>query len=160
MVQKIFVINFITSYTPIILTAFVYVPFGTLLVPYLDIFSVTAQRLSGSAALKTKPFQINPDRLTKQVIYFTTTAQVVNFLLETIVPYLKRKLSTTIEHASSEVTSTLIKTPSSPTSSPRGILKLYTLWPFRKLPKSEIAPPPNVILILYKPVRVHCRHEY
>lgn len=109
MVQKIFVINFITSYTPIILTAFIYVPFGTLLVPYLDIFSVTAQRF-GSTTLKTKPFQINPDRLTKQVIYFTVTAQVVNFLLETIVPYAKRKLFTAVEHAQEEVTSTLTKT--------------------------------------------------
>jgi len=35
-------------------------------------------------------FQINPDRLKKQVIYFTVTAQIVNFALEVIVPYVKR----------------------------------------------------------------------
>ena len=43
MVQKIFVLNFITSYMPIFLTAFVYVPFATVLVPYLDIFSLTVK---------------------------------------------------------------------------------------------------------------------
>lgn len=114
-VQKIFVINFITSYTPIFLTAFVYVPFGTVLVPYLDIFSVTAQRIAGSATVKTKPFAINPDRLTKQVIYFTVTAQIVGFVLETIVPYAKRKIFQTAEHVQEEVTSSLSKTPSNST---------------------------------------------
>ena len=38
MTQKVFVLNFITSYMPIILTAFVYVPFAEVLVPYLDVF--------------------------------------------------------------------------------------------------------------------------
>ncbi|EFX04153.1 plasma membrane channel protein [Grosmannia clavigera kw1407] len=103
LVQKIFVINFITSYLPIFLTAFVYVPFGKVLVPYLDVFQITAQRLTGDnktetaaevqvTSLPPPSFQINPDRLTKQVIYFTVTAQVVNFLLEAVVPYAKRRV--------------------------------------------------------------------
>lgn len=37
-------------------------------------------------------FQINPDRLKKQIIYFTVTAQIVNFALEVIMPYVKRKV--------------------------------------------------------------------
>lgn len=37
-------------------------------------------------------FQINPDRLKKQVIYFTVTAQIVNFALEVAVPYIRRKV--------------------------------------------------------------------
>jgi anoctamin-10 len=36
-------------------------------------------------------WSINPDRLRKQVIYFTVTAQVVNLGMELIVPYLKRR---------------------------------------------------------------------
>ncbi len=40
----------------------------------------------------TTGFQINPDRLKKQVIYFTVTAQIVNFALEIVVPYVKRKV--------------------------------------------------------------------
>ena len=43
MTQKIFVLNFITSYLPIFLTAFVYVPFAGHIVPYLDIFSLTVK---------------------------------------------------------------------------------------------------------------------
>jgi hypothetical protein len=93
--QKIFVLNFITSYLPIFLTAFVYVPFGKIVVPYLDVFSLTVKPFSEhEKQLKVpKPgaFTINPDRLRKQVIYFTVTAQIVNLGMELVVPYLKRQ---------------------------------------------------------------------
>lgn len=95
MTQKLFVLNFITSYLPIFLTAFVYVPFGGLIVPYLDIFSLTARPFAENEnQLKvptTAAFEINPARLRKQVIYFTVTAQIVNFAMETIVPIIKRR---------------------------------------------------------------------
>ncbi|KAL8812290.1 MAG: hypothetical protein Q9223_001159 [Gallowayella weberi] len=92
--QKIFVLNFITSYLPIFLTAFVYVPFGSLVVPYLDIFSLTAKPFAQNEKELQGPttgFVINPSRLRNQVIYFTVTAQIVNFGLETILPYVKRR---------------------------------------------------------------------
>jgi len=93
--QKIFVINFITSYLPVILTAFIYVPFATVIVPYLDIFSLTVRPFAEHEGQMKIPnqgaFTINPDRLRKQMIYFTVTAQVVNLGMELIVPYLKRK---------------------------------------------------------------------
>jgi anoctamin-10 len=92
--SKLFIINFITSYLGIFLTAFVYVPFGTLIVPYLDIFSLTVKPFAEHEKqfqVAETGFKINPDRLRKQVIYFTVTAQVVNFCLELIVPYLKRQ---------------------------------------------------------------------
>ena len=94
MTQKTFILNFITSYLPIFLTAFVYVPFGSLIVPYLDVFSLTARPFAEHVGQLTAPkvgFEINPARLRKQVIYFTVTAQIVNFALETIVPYVKRQ---------------------------------------------------------------------
>ena len=94
LIQKIFVLNFITSYLPIFLTAFVYVPFGSLVVPYLDVFNLTARPFAASEKQLQTPqsgFVINPSRLRKQVIYFTVTAQIVNFALETIVPYVKRR---------------------------------------------------------------------
>ncbi|KAF2724584.1 DUF590-domain-containing protein [Polychaeton citri CBS 116435] len=95
MTQKIFVLNFITSYLPLLLTAFVYVPFGTIIVPYLDIFSLTVKPFAeDEKQLKTpsaNSFEINPSRLRKQVIYFTVTAQIVNLAMEVIVPYLKRQ---------------------------------------------------------------------
>ncbi|KAK6341664.1 hypothetical protein TWF696_008733 [Orbilia brochopaga] len=90
--QKIFVLNFITGYFPLFLTAFVYVPFGEVLVPYLDILNVTVQHFGHDEKYTTSDtgFQINPSRLKAQMIYFVVTAQVVGFVLETILPQLKR----------------------------------------------------------------------
>ena len=92
--RKVFILNFITSYLGIFLTAFVYVPFGNIVVPYLDIFSVTVRPFAeneGQLKMPKSGFHINPDRLRKQVIYFTVTAQIVNFAMEVAVPYLKRQ---------------------------------------------------------------------
>lgn len=97
--------NFITSYLPIFLTAFVYVPFAKVLVPYLNVFQVTAQRFTKNGKIATKSFEVNPDRLTKQVIYFTVTAQIVNFLLEVIVPYVKRKVFKAVKEVQEEISS-------------------------------------------------------
>lgn len=106
-VQKIFVINFITSYLPVFLTAFVYVPFGKVLVPYLDVFQITTQRITGDNktdhAAHKAAFQVNPRRLTQQVIYLTVTAQVVNFLTESVVPYVKRKVFKAVKDVSEEI---------------------------------------------------------
>ncbi|AEO55360.1 hypothetical protein MYCTH_40920, partial [Thermothelomyces thermophilus ATCC 42464] len=103
-VQKVFVINFITSYLGIFLTAFVYVPFGKILVPYLDVFKLTVQRFTAEGQpLPTMDWKINPDRLTRQVIYLTVTAQIVNFATEIVVPYAKRKLFRTVERVQSEL---------------------------------------------------------
>lgn len=96
MVQKVFVLNFITSYMPIFLTAFVYVPFAQVLVPHLDIFQLTARPFSENEKQLETPavghFSINPNRLKKQVIYFTVTAQIVNVVLELVVPAIKKKV--------------------------------------------------------------------
>ena len=98
--------NFITSYSPIFLTAFIYVPFGKILVPYLNVFQLTAQKFTTEGKpLPTKSWEINPDRLTKQVIYFTVTAQIVNFVTEVIVPYAKRKLFKAVEGVQAEMSS-------------------------------------------------------
>ncbi|KAF7535859.1 hypothetical protein G7054_g5015 [Neopestalotiopsis clavispora] len=104
LIQKIFVVNFITSYIPLFLTTFVYMPFGNLLVPYLDVWRVTAETLSASEKVTTQGFNINPDRLKKQVIYFTVTAQVVNFALETLTPYIKRKVFKKVKEVQTEMT--------------------------------------------------------
>lgn len=66
-----------------------------MLVPYLDVFQIAVKPFVEHEKQMTAPkvgFQINPDRLKKQVIYFTVTAQIVNFALEVIVPYVKRKV--------------------------------------------------------------------
>ncbi|CAK7234402.1 hypothetical protein SBRCBS47491_008936 [Sporothrix bragantina] len=106
-VQKIFVINFITSYLPVFLTAFVYVPFGKALLPYFDVFQVTTQRFTGvhktDHAKHKAAFNVNPHRLTHQMIYLTVTAQIVNFLTEVIVPYVKRKVFKVVKDVSEEM---------------------------------------------------------
>lgn len=101
--HKIFVLNFVTSYLPIFLTAFVYVPFAKVLVPYLDVFQVTAQRFTSNGTVETKAFDIDPNRLKKQIIYFTVTAQVVNLLLEAIVPIIKRKVFKAVKEVQTEM---------------------------------------------------------
>ncbi|KAJ5999626.1 Acyl-CoA N-acyltransferase [Penicillium waksmanii] len=90
--QKVFVINFITSYLPVFLTAFVYVPFASRIVPYLDVFRLTVRPFVSKehASAKRSHFQIDPARLRNQVIYFTVTAQIVGFAMENIVPYVKQ----------------------------------------------------------------------
>jgi anoctamin-10 len=91
--QKLFIMDLVTSYLAILLTAFVYIPFGSIIVPYLDVFSMTVRPFAEhEKQMEVSPqFTINPDRLRKQVIYFTVTAQIVNFMLELIVPYVKRR---------------------------------------------------------------------
>ena len=86
--QKTFVMNFITSFLPTLLTAFVYVPFGATIVPYLDIFQVTD---SNSSKIKSD-FKVNSARLEQEVIYLSITAQVLNFGEEFVLPYVKRWL--------------------------------------------------------------------
>jgi anoctamin-10 len=91
--QKLFVMDLVTSYLGIFLTAFVYVPFAQIIVPYLDVFKLTVRPFAEHEKQMEVPerFEINPDRLRKQVIYFTVTAQIINFLLELVVPYLQRR---------------------------------------------------------------------
>lgn len=95
LVSKIFVINFITSYLAIFLTSFVYVPFAAILVPYLDVFSLTVKPFCEDDKQATSgdmsQFNINPQRLPNQMFYFAVTAQIVSFATETIVPILTRK---------------------------------------------------------------------
>lgn len=92
LIQKQFVLNFMTSYMPLLFTTFVYLPFGHVLIPALDFWRRTAQTITFSKGpLATREFQINPQRISTQMFYFTVTAQIVNFATELVVPYLKQR---------------------------------------------------------------------
>jgi anoctamin-10 len=81
-----------TSYMPLLFTAFVYIPFGDILVPFLNFWHSAAQTITFSdKPLPTKEFHINPARISNQMFYFTVTAQIVNFATEVVVPYVKRE---------------------------------------------------------------------
>ncbi|RKF73318.1 uncharacterized protein GcM1_244016 [Golovinomyces cichoracearum] len=95
MTHKIFLLNFITSYLPLILTAFVYVPFGRVLAPYFKLFHPIVNSLTKTEEqvfLLSSDFTINKDRLKSQAIYYTLTGQIINFALEAVVPCAKRKV--------------------------------------------------------------------
>ena len=69
MTQKVFIFNFICSYVPLFLTAFVYIPFGTVIVPRLDVLGLLNQEHSDEkpGTASASPFEVNPERLRKQV---------------------------------------------------------------------------------------------
>ena len=86
--RKTFLLNFMTSYTALFLTLYVYLPFGHLIVPKLDIFGLTtAYSAYGVAA---KPFELDSHRLRNQLFYFTVTAQAVNLVVEFALPIVLR----------------------------------------------------------------------
>ncbi|KAK7420858.1 hypothetical protein QQZ08_010187 [Neonectria magnoliae] len=92
LIQKQFVLNFMTSYMAPLFTAFVYIPFGHILVPLLEFWRKTAQTITFSEKpLPTREFEINPARISNQMFYFTVTAQIVNFATEVVVPYVKQQ---------------------------------------------------------------------
>ncbi|KAJ5767546.1 hypothetical protein N7533_000129 [Penicillium manginii] len=86
--QKTFVMNFITSFLPTILTAYVYVPFGKTIVPHLDII----KRAGLNIEMAHKDFQVDGSRFQQEVIYLSMTAQIFSFCEEIILPYVKQKL--------------------------------------------------------------------
>jgi hypothetical protein len=74
-------------------TAFVYIPFGHVLTPYLDFWRTIATKLTPKDHVwAAQEFVVDPTRISQQMFYFTVTAQVVNFLTETVLPYVKRKV--------------------------------------------------------------------
>lgn len=92
LVQKQFVLNFMTSYMALIFTAFVYIPFGHVLHPLLNFWGKTAQTLTMSEKpMTTSQFESNPQRIANQMYFTTVTAQIINFLTEVVVPYVKHK---------------------------------------------------------------------
>jgi len=86
-VQKSFVLNFITNYFPIVITAYVYIPYGARLIPLLTPFSWNTTNVVNS-------FDVGPGRLQEEVISLSMAAQVMNFGEEFLYPYLKRQATT------------------------------------------------------------------
>ncbi|PNP45772.1 hypothetical protein TGAMA5MH_02512 [Trichoderma gamsii] len=107
LVQKQFVLNFMTSYMALTFTAFVYIPFGNVLQPFLNFWGKTAQTITMSEVpLDTRQFQSNPQRIANQMYYTTVTAQIINTLTELVVPYIKHKASVKAKELSTKDTIT------------------------------------------------------
>ena len=84
--QKIFALNFVTNYVPIFLTAFVYVPFGHIIIPQLH---ALLQRSLGKDTQGKFHFVSDRNKLQNEVITLTVTGQIWNALGELLIPYLK-----------------------------------------------------------------------
>ena len=65
------------------------VPFGDIVVPYIDVLNVSEKFPTTSEFPQT--FTINSDRLRKQLIYYSVTAQIVGFAVENFMPYFMQK---------------------------------------------------------------------
>jgi anoctamin-10 len=86
---KIFVLNSITNYLPILLTAFVYVPFGDRIIPVLQQYIHSAWGKPGKSAPVFTP---DPDRLRNEVITFTLSGQIAGAFEELALPWLKTQI--------------------------------------------------------------------
>jgi anoctamin-10 len=86
-VQKSFVLNFITSFFPIVLTAYVYIPYGARLIPLLIPSTWDSKNVINS-------FDVDPHRLQEEVISLSMAAQAINFVEEFLYPYFKRQATT------------------------------------------------------------------
>lgn len=90
--QKIFILNIVTNYVPILVVAFVYIPFGDDIVPWLKSillhFFPTMEN-----TLATSQFQPDADKLRNEVIALTLTGQLSSFFEENILPLIKHKIT-------------------------------------------------------------------
>ncbi|KAH0545382.1 hypothetical protein FGG08_000523 [Glutinoglossum americanum] len=146
MVQKVFVFNLITSYLPIYLVAFVYIPYGPVIAPYLDILHLFLSVFApshGVASKHTSAFRTDPARLRREVIYFGITAQIVDLIFEVVVPYLRHELFRKVKKTAK--TSQLLRQNSSTldglkTSAAKQALKHQKQYPPRPFNPTEDSP--------------------
>ncbi|KAI8099070.1 calcium-activated chloride channel-domain-containing protein [Halteromyces radiatus] len=129
--QKIFVANFLVGYLSLFFIAWIYIPFGDHVLPYLIEFNISHEHQ-----------KVDFQRLRDQLVYFVVTGQVVGFFTEMVVPYLmawlmpkaKKFMSKVVHRHSSEnqssstikdknISSSLLASPSS-SSSPSAVAPL------------------------------------
>ncbi|KAH9810692.1 calcium-activated chloride channel-domain-containing protein [Melampsora americana] len=102
---KMFIVHALVAYASLILTAFVYVPFGSLLIPHLATFThkmikhesvpveEKAVRYLNKQTLNWSTYSIDNQRLYQQLFAYIFTNQVVNSFTEIGLPYLIKIVS-------------------------------------------------------------------
>lgn len=83
--QGMFFATFLLNYTPIFLTAYLYLPLGNRLINYLA--PMRASAFGQKVPIKAE-FVLNTSRLRTQAIYFSVTNQLTGILTDTVLPYL------------------------------------------------------------------------
>ncbi|KAF8982690.1 hypothetical protein BGZ46_000808 [Entomortierella lignicola] len=83
LMQKIFIFNALTSYMSILLTAYVYIPFGPQVISTLQNYGLAFSSVT-----------IDPTMLQNRLKAFMITTQAISFVTETIVPWATRHAMT------------------------------------------------------------------
>ncbi|KAK6201443.1 calcium-activated chloride channel-domain-containing protein [Scheffersomyces amazonensis] len=88
---KTFVLNFLTSYIPLLITSFIYLPFAHLIKPQLGYIKETLAHNIGEHRFyykyliqlkRQEDFKINQERLNAQFFYFIVTNSIVQLFLK------------------------------------------------------------------------------
>ncbi|CUM53280.1 uncharacterized protein AC631_00563 [Debaryomyces fabryi] len=99
-IVKQFVLNFLTSYGPLIITSFIYLPFAHLVQPHIgDIQYSISKNLNHDRFYhkyltnlkRSEDFKINQQRLNVQFFYFIVTNQVIQIVLKYVLPVVLQK---------------------------------------------------------------------
>ncbi|AGO12949.1 AaceriADL300Wp [[Ashbya] aceris (nom. inval.)] len=89
-VEKNYALSFLTSYVPLLITLFVYLPMGHMLNPQMNIIARYSQRYG--IPVVGRHFMINTERYKSQFFYFTVTNQLVALAVENILPMVMGKI--------------------------------------------------------------------
>ncbi|KAK4055391.1 hypothetical protein OIO90_003229 [Microbotryomycetes sp. JL221] len=86
---KVFALNFLVAYGSLLLTSFVYIPFGGILIPFIlsTLPSHHAAKLSSKASKGQFDYSINSAKLHTQIVAYTLTQQITGALTEIGVPF-------------------------------------------------------------------------
>ncbi|KAI7863976.1 calcium-activated chloride channel-domain-containing protein [Spinellus fusiger] len=79
--QKIFIANFLVGYLSLFITAWIYIPFGDHVLPYLSEYNISHEHK-----------KVDFVRLKAQLVYFVVSGQIVGFVTEMVVPFAMRRL--------------------------------------------------------------------
>ncbi|KAF8511795.1 DUF590-domain-containing protein [Hysterangium stoloniferum] len=90
---KTFALSAIVAYLGLALSAFVYVPFGQFAMGYVQNYVINgnfSEKGLFNASTAAAQSKIDPSRLQKQMFAYTVTNQIVNTLVEVVLPYVMR----------------------------------------------------------------------
>ncbi|KAG0204523.1 hypothetical protein BGX28_003571 [Mortierella sp. GBA30] len=96
LMQKVFIFNALTSYMSILLTAYIYIPFGPEVISTFQSYGISFSKAT-----------IDPHMLQSRLKAFMITTQAISFVTETIVPYLTRRAMTEAVKIQKEVSEKL-----------------------------------------------------
>lgn len=99
--RKLVALNFLVAYGGLILSAFIYIPYGHLLVPRI-LSLLPSHKTLQSCLAQTGEYSINPARLKTQLVAYTLTGQISGAFSEIALPEILRFLGKKV-HRTKEV---------------------------------------------------------